>query len=382
MPLPDVPVPALQILGETADGVLLTDESLPDSPIVYANAAFGRMTGYPLAETLGRNCRFLQGSDRAQPEIAAIRDAIAAGRPVVATLRNYRRDGSMFWNEVRLAPLREAERPDVPPRHYVGFQRDVTERVSAHAELRRAFRMAEEANAARLHFLAAMDHEFRTPIGIIIGFADLLTAAAERGTPEARQLAYLRDIRGAAQHLLLMVEDARRFLRVNSPADLKRERMPVSHAVRGAAQHAEPVLRDLGARLHVSAFAPVEVDADLPMLQQALAGLMAELARRAPRGTDVVVEAGPGGEHAVVEVRCPTLVLPEATMSSLGRALHGESILNRGLEGAGVALVVSERIIRFHGGELSIRSEAGIGTSVRVILPRASGSRMARKLSA
>ncbi len=365
------PFLAPQILDETADGVLVTDQFRPDSPIIHANASFCRMTGYPLAEVLGQSCRFLQGTDREQPEIAAMRDAIAMGRPAVVVLRNYRQDGSMFWNEVRLAPLWEPDHPDALPRYYVGFQRDVSDRVSASMELRRAWRLAEEANAARLHFLTAMGHEFRTPIGIIIGFSELLVAAAERGTPEAGQLAYLRDIRGAAHHLLMMVEDARRFLQVNAPADLKRERVPLSRAIEGAALRVEPVLRDLGAKLQVMASGHVEVEADLPMLQQALVGLIAELARRVLRGGDIVIELHPDEEQAVVEIRCPTLVLPEATIASLGGSLQGENILNRGLEGAGVSMVVSERIIRFHGGALTIWSGAEAGTAVRVALPRA-----------
>ncbi|MCW8088233.1 putative bifunctional diguanylate cyclase/phosphodiesterase [Sabulicella glaciei] len=173
---------ALKILDETADGVLVTDSLRVLDPIAYANAAFCRMTGYSLAETLGRNCRFLQGDDRDQPEIATMREAIRSGRSTVVTLRNYRRDGSMFWNEVRLAPLWENKDGVGRPRHFVGFQRDVTTRVMAEIELREAVAsekrsaeerasLAEEAEraAARLasvlestmDCVVVLDHEWR-----------------------------------------------------------------------------------------------------------------------------------------------------------------------------------------------------------------------------
>jgi signal transduction histidine kinase len=180
-----------------------------------------------------------------------------------------------------------------------------------------------------------MDHEFRTAIGIIVGFSDILATAAERGAAEAGQLSYLGDIRGAAHHLLMMVDDARRYLLLNSPTDLKRVRVPLSHVVEGAARYVEPILHNLGAKLHVAASEPIEVHADLPMLQQALANLIAELTRRAPRGGDVEVEICPGEEQVVVEVRCSTLVLHETTLSAVGSINYGKAILNRGLEGSG-----------------------------------------------
>ncbi|WP_280843017.1 sensor histidine kinase [Pararoseomonas baculiformis] len=237
-------------------------------------------------------------------------------------------------------------------------------------ELQRALRAAKEAEAAKLTFFKAMDHEFRTPIGIIIGFSDILAAATERGAPEPRQISYLGDIRSAAHHLLMMVEDVRRYLRITSPTDLKRERVFLAKAIEGAAHRVEPVLHGLGAKLHIAVSEQVAVSADLPLLQQALANLIAELARRAARAADVAVEICPSEDLAVAEVRCPSLILPEGAFSGPNQ-LHGcGDILNRGLEGAGVGLVVAERIIRFHGGELRIRSDAGSGTAIRVALPR------------
>ncbi|WP_236020394.1 EAL domain-containing protein [Sabulicella rubraurantiaca] len=155
MPLSTLPVLALQILDETADGVLVTDRSQPDDPIVYANAAFCRMTGYPLAEVLGRNCRFLQGGDRNQPEIVVMREAIRSGRPTVVTLRNYRQDGSLFWNEVRLAPLRADADVGGQPRYFVGLQRDVSDQVAAERALREA--AASEKRSAEERAILAKD---------------------------------------------------------------------------------------------------------------------------------------------------------------------------------------------------------------------------------
>ena len=90
-------------------GVVISDARLPDMPIVYVNTFFEQMSGYSLAEIKGRNCRFLQGEDTQQEGVAALRQAIAAQTNGYAVLRNYRKDGSMFLNELFISPLRDSE---------------------------------------------------------------------------------------------------------------------------------------------------------------------------------------------------------------------------------------------------------------------------------
>ena len=115
----------LQRAAEAAqNGILIADAQQPDLPLVYANPAFSTITGYALDEALGRNCRFLHGSDRDQPGLAALRAALADGREVSVVVRNYRRDGSLFWNELLVAPVLDDAGQLT---HFVGVQQDITE---------------------------------------------------------------------------------------------------------------------------------------------------------------------------------------------------------------------------------------------------------------
>lgn len=116
----------------STEGIVICDALQDDLPMVYVNPAFERMTGYSAAEVLGRNCRFLQGEDGAQPGLEELRLAVRERRTAEVTLRNYRRDGSLFWNNLRLAPVRDAEGRVT---HFVGIQTDVSERVSHEQEL-------------------------------------------------------------------------------------------------------------------------------------------------------------------------------------------------------------------------------------------------------
>jgi PAS domain S-box-containing protein len=89
--------------------MVVTNPRLPDNPMVFVNDAFCRLTGYPRAEILGRNCRFLQGADTDPAAIARIRAAVREVRPIEIDVRNYRRDGAPFWNRLMLAPVLDAE---------------------------------------------------------------------------------------------------------------------------------------------------------------------------------------------------------------------------------------------------------------------------------
>jgi signal transduction histidine kinase len=179
--------------------------------------------------------------------------------------------------------------------------------------------------------------------------------------------------------LLMMVEDAGRYLGLGSAADLRRQPVLLSRVIEGAVHRIAHVLQGGTANLHVAVEGQVEVDADLPMLQQALANLIAEVVRRAAPQDRIVVELCPSEEQAAVEIRCSTLILPESVFRGYGRNATGAKILNRGLEGSGVSLFVAERIVRFHGGELSIRSREGTGTTIRVALPQAAAHHVEQK---
>ncbi|OLV17571.1 PAS domain S-box protein [Deinococcus marmoris] len=104
-------------------GVIITDAQQADYPMVYVNPAFERLTGYPAAELIGRNPRFLQGKDRDQEASREIRTALAAGQGLTTVLRNYRKDGTRFLNELTISPLYDAAGNLT---HHLGFQTDAT----------------------------------------------------------------------------------------------------------------------------------------------------------------------------------------------------------------------------------------------------------------
>lgn len=116
----------VKAINESRDGIVIADASMPGYPIIYANMGFEQMTGYPMAEVIGRNCGFLQGSDTTQAEIEMMRGSLERGEASTVTLRNYRKDGSMFWNELSLSPVHNDAGKLT---HYIGIQKDETARI-------------------------------------------------------------------------------------------------------------------------------------------------------------------------------------------------------------------------------------------------------------
>ena len=122
-------------LDSTAEGVVISDCTQPDMPIIYVNNAFTTMTGYTRDEVVGKNCRFLQGSDTNTTAAEDIRKAILAQQPCKVEILNYRKDGTAFWNRLSITPVRD---DDNVTTHYIGIQSDVTRRREAEDALRAA----------------------------------------------------------------------------------------------------------------------------------------------------------------------------------------------------------------------------------------------------
>lgn len=117
----------LQLVENAQEGIVVAEKEGHDTILIYVNPAFERLTGYSSEEILYQDCRFLQGEDTKQESIKIIRNAIDDSNPVRTILKNYRKDGSIFWNELSVTPYYD-EVDQLT--YYIGIQKDVTEEVT------------------------------------------------------------------------------------------------------------------------------------------------------------------------------------------------------------------------------------------------------------
>ena len=116
----------IQLLDNAQDGIVVAEREGQDTILIYVNPAFEKLTGYNADDILYQDCRFLQGNDTDQEAVQQIRVAIEENTPVTVVLKNYRKDGSIFWNELSITPFVD-ETDQVT--YYIGIQKDVTEQV-------------------------------------------------------------------------------------------------------------------------------------------------------------------------------------------------------------------------------------------------------------
>ena len=179
----------------------ISDALREDDPLVWVNGAFTRLTGYPAEDVLGRNCRFLQGADTDPIAVARIRTALDEQRAVATVIRNYRRDGTPFWNQVVISPVvDEAGRVT----HHIGIQVDVTDRVESERARDLEIDVPHQATA-RLDLLARISDELAQHLE----YDDAVDALGDIAVPALATWGFVAvtDDRGRFDRVHLVVAD-------------------------------------------------------------------------------------------------------------------------------------------------------------------------------
>jgi PAS domain S-box-containing protein len=176
-------------MAATSTGIVIADATNPEHPIIYCNPAFEKMTGYKRREIIGKNCRFLQGSDTDSAALNIIRQALKTESECQVTLKNYRKDGTAFWNSLSISPVRDRTGKLT---HFIGVQRDITDSKQAEEALQQSETQSRE-QAVKLEsalnelkdthsqlvqsekmsslglLIAGVAHEINNPVGFIYG---------------------------------------------------------------------------------------------------------------------------------------------------------------------------------------------------------------------
>ncbi|MBD1586323.1 PAS domain-containing protein [Pseudomonas sp. C2L12B] len=156
----------------TRPPMVVTDPNQADNPIVFANPAFLRLTGYTQQQVLGRNCRFLQGPETDPATLSAVREAIAARREVAVELINYHKDGTTFWNALFISPVYDAAGALI---YFFASQGDVSRRRDAEQALRQAQKMH-----ALGQLTGGIAHDFNNLLQVMAGYLELIQRSAQK----------------------------------------------------------------------------------------------------------------------------------------------------------------------------------------------------------
>lgn len=149
-------------MDEANVGITISDPTTEDNPLIYVNEGFVEQTGYNRAESVGRNCRFLQGEETEESTLDELREAIAADTPITVELRNYRQNGEQFWNRLSVTPIFD---DDGELANHIGIQQDVTQVRESQRELRaerERFELLIESTDEYAFFVVGADEAIET----------------------------------------------------------------------------------------------------------------------------------------------------------------------------------------------------------------------------
>jgi len=256
-------------MDSCAEGITIADFTQADQPLIYANIGFEIMTGYSVQETVGNNCRFLQGPGTDQKELAKLREATSKGEPVTVVLKNYKKTGEEFMNQLSLTPIRDPEGKVI---YYVGIQSDVTELFKRRDDELRALKQvarAEAATEAKSRFLAHMSHEIRTPLNGLIAVGQLL----EDTNLDRLQREYVSTVRASGETLQALISDILDFSRVEADklvlqSEPFHPEVVICNVLEITSMHAAKKKLNIG--YHVDSGVPKTVLGDSMRLQQVL----------------------------------------------------------------------------------------------------------------
>lgn len=400
-----------QAIEHSPSAISIADARLVDMPLIYINPAFEQTTGYSALDVIGRNCRFLQGTDRDQPEIEEIRTALKNEQPVSVIIRNYHKDGTMFYNELRLAPIHNENNILT---HYVGISSDVTERIlteekiqaqnqalvranqdlaiarqaaeeatrrvreknealmTVNQELALARKQAEDATNLKSQFLATMSHELRTPLNAIIGYTEIQLAGMTGDLTE-EQTDYQQRVLANADHLLELINDildlskieAGRMEIVNKVYNLPQWISDIETQVRVVVEE-----KGLEFKSDYDERMPEIIIGDPARTKQIAINLISNAAKFTNEGHIRLQIRKHGNDAWKLIIEDTGIGIPSHLQETIFEEFRQvDSSSQRKVGGTGLGLSIVRKLTLMMGGTIRVASQVGKGSTFTIILP-------------
>jgi PAS domain S-box-containing protein len=352
-------------IAASSNGIVIADVTMPNSPIIYVNQAYEEITGYSVAEVIGQKSCFLHGVDVSQPELITLRNAIAQGTSCTVVLRNYRKDGSLFWNEISISPVHDINGQYT---HYIGIQTDITERKQLEESLKTALQKEKELNELKSRFIAMTSHEFRTPLSTILSSSELLEHYGRKWTEE-KQISHLHRIQSSVKDMTEMLNN----VLVIGKADAgKLAVLPVRFDLVEYCQHLVEELQLNVNNEHAIKFnsqhKTIPCYMDEKLLGHILMNVLSNAIKYSPFNSTVQFQLKLEGEQAVFEIQDQGIGIPQEDFPHLFESFHRATNVGN-IQGTGLGLAIVKRCIDIYQGSITVNSEIGVGTIITVTLP-------------
>jgi cell cycle sensor histidine kinase DivJ len=345
-----------------------------DGRIRFASPAAQTLLGIAPEALVGHAPSALVHPDDLKTMQAAFVEASYFGRAAAAEVRLKRGDGDYVWTEMRCRP---AAQSDGKAADIVAVTRDISERKAQERALIDARDLAEQASRAKSHFLANMSHELRTPLNAIIGFSEVMAHEmfGPLGAPRYNEYANL--IHESGGHLLELINGILDMSKIEAGKfELSEEIFDLEEIATQALRFVKLQADRKGVVLKIGVAQPAKtIFADRRAIKQMLVNLITNGVKFTPRGGEVVVRCLRADGAIEIAVSDTGVGIAAKDLERLGRPFEQvDGAHTRSQEGTGLGLALVKALAQMHGGEATIQSTLGVGTTVRLKLPHAAVS--------
>lgn len=338
--------------------------------IVYVNKQFCEISKYSREELLGQDHRILNSGYHPRSFFREMYSRIASGEVWKGEIRNRAKDGSIYWVDTTIVPIIEdGERLS----GYVAIRQDITSRKNFEEQLKTAKEAAEAANRAKTAFLANMSHEIRTPLTAMFGYADLLLLPNQT---REDQMAHVQVIRRAGDHLLTILNDILDVSKIEAgrmTVEMIDSSMP--QILSGLMSLMRQRASDKGLELKLTGETPIPevIRTDPTRLRQILINLVGNAVKFTTYGgveVKVGVESAKGRNRFFFRIKDTGIGMNAEQIQNLFLPFtQADPSHARRFGGTGLGLAISRRLVRLLGGDLTVESTIGTGSTFSFHLP-------------
>jgi two-component system cell cycle sensor histidine kinase/response regulator CckA len=354
----------------STQGLMISDASLPENPIIYISPACERITGYTSEEMLGRNCRFLQGKDTDPDTVARIREAIGNERSCTVELLNYRKDGTPFWNELSISPIRDAAGRLT---NFVGVQSDVTARRTLETQFQQSQKMEAVGQLA-----GGVAHDFNNLLTVISGYSEMLLETLDKDDENRESIRAIYQAGERAAGL------TRQLLAFSRQSVLETKTLDLNLIVK---ETENMLLRMIGEDIALTTLLDPtisRVKVDPGQIGQVLMNLAVNARDAMPQGGKLTIQTSEieldetycirkadlqPGRYIQLAVSDNGVGMPEEVKAHIFEPFFTTKGPGKGT-GLGLATVYG--IVKQSGGSVDLYSEQGQGTTFKIFLPAVS----------
>ncbi len=354
----------IQSIEQSPIGIVIID---PEGAVEFVNSRMTELTGYNPDEINININKILHTSDRYQSLESEVWNVISAGEIWTGEFEDRRKDGGSIWAKIVVSPILDDESEI---RHYVMVYEDISEQKETHSELVAAKLKAEESDHLKTAFLANMSHEIRTPMNGILGFMDLLQ---QPGLTSDQFDEYIRIVKTSSQRLLSTINDIIDISKIESgQSTLNESTVDINQVLQGLYNFFRPEAEVKELQLSISSLLDEDcknVKTDNTKLQSVLINLIKNAIKFTKSGS-VTFGAHLFDDKLAFKITDTGIGIPHNHMERIfERFVQADTSIARDYEGSGLGLSIAKAYIEMMGGDISLESKVGSGTTFRFTIP-------------